>query len=644
MIKIMSNEADFIKDVKNENGTVVVYGAGRDGILFSSIGAVKINYFCDKIEFDEKKVNGIEVIQINKIRELTSPIQMLICVRLLDEQYNNIVISELIPKLESMNVSIRVYNAAINLKYEGIINGKNPLVLNIGEFYRKIPWYFEKVYEKTREDLVNYVVDIFPNIKLIAKGNVITLADYTSEKFNIIDGIRKTIYSDDIKYLNSIHVYGDSRVVGTGIEDKETFESLLQNRIDNKGRSYKKYRVINHGVISSRIMEMVQQFENTMLEKGDVVFFMNHCYYVDEIERHLFWHYLEDVRNKCLKNNVEFYFINIPYILELSNKSYIMNEIINLFRYNLSYFTKEKLLEYKQEAHLACSKNNIPFFDITQDFDESNCENLFLDYLHYGPEGHNIIAKKLFKIVNFNDSFDKIEVKDILKLKSSKEQLYKESILRLSYEKELNKYINNLKNEFENYPDNAGAIVMNCNPFTNGHKYLIEKALSQVKHLYVFVVEENRSEYSFEERFNMIKQGTKHLENITILRSGSFIISSITFPEYFVKESFDKDISNIDISVDILIFSKEIAPALKINKRFVGNEPFCKITNEYNKQMRQILPNNGIEFIQVNRLEDDDEVISASRVRKLVKDKEYEKIKQIVPKYTYEVIQKKYCK
>ena len=34
----------------------------------------------------------------------------------------------------------------------------------------------------------------------------------------------------------------------------------------------------------------------------------------------------------------------------------------------------------------------------------------------------------------------------------------------------------------------VGAIVMNCNPFTMGHRYLIETAASQVDRLYVFVL------------------------------------------------------------------------------------------------------------------------------------------------------------
>lgn len=642
MLKVMPNEADFINDVKNEKGTVVVYGAGRDGILFSSIEAVKINFFCDKRDFDTNKVNNIEVIKIDRIRELKGPIHILVCVRLLDQQYNNSVINELLSKLEKMDVSINIYNAAVNLKYKGIINGKNPLVLNIVEFYRSIPWYFEKIYKKNHEELFNYIDKVFPNIKLISNGNIITLEDCRNKEFNVIDGKRKITYSDDITYKNNIHIYGDSRTVGTGIEDSETFGNLLQKKIDDGIRNLIKFKVINHGVISSRIVEMVQQFNNTLLQNGDHVLFINHCYYVNETERHLFWNYLKEVRNKCIENNVDFYYINIPYILELSNRSYIMNEIINLFRYNLSYFTKEKLFEYKQQADLMCSKNNIPFFDITQDFNESNCENLFFDYLHYGPEGHKIIAERLYKIIYFNDYINKVDDKDVLKLKNYKEQLYKESVLKLSYEKELNEYINNLKSEFKEYPDNAGAIVMNCNPFTIGHQYLIEQSLRKVKHLYIFVVEENKSEYSFEERFNMIEQGTRHLENITILKSGLFIISSITFPEYFIKESFERDVSNIDISTDILIFAKEIVPALKIKKRFVGNEPFCKITNEYNKQMKKLLPSYGIELVQIDRLENEHEVISASRVRNLVKNKEYEKIKQIVPNYTYQVIREKY--
>ena len=54
----------------------------------------------------------------------------------------------------------------------------------------------------------------------------------------------------------------------------------------------------------------------------------------------------------------------------------------------------------------------------------------------------------------------------------------------------------------------VGAAVMNCNPFTIGHRYLIETAAKECDLLYIFVLSEDKSEFSFADRLEMVKRGT----------------------------------------------------------------------------------------------------------------------------------------
>ena len=63
---------------------------------------------------------------------------------------------------------------------------------------------------------------------------------------------------------------------------------------------------------------------------------------------------------------------------------------------------------------------------------------------------------------------------------------------------------------------------MNCNPFTLGHRYLIEQASEKVDHLYVFVVEEDKSFFPFSDRIGLVKKGTADLKNITVKPSGKY--------------------------------------------------------------------------------------------------------------------------
>lgn len=207
---------------------------------------------------------------------------------------------------------------------------------------------------------------------------------------------------------------------------------------------------------------------------------------------------------------------------------------------------------------------------------------------------------------------------------------------------ELYEYINTLKSKRVSLPEGSttGAIVMNCNPFTLGHRYLIEQAASQCDLLYIFVVEENKSVFSFEDRFMLVKQGTADLPNVKVMPSGSFMISTLTFPEYFNKDN--PDAIKVDPSMDVEIFGKHIAPALGITVRFAGEEPLDVVTNRYNETMKRILPSFGVEFRVIPRKEADGGVISASRVRECLKNKDFVTIHHLVPDSTFMYLLQKF--
>ena len=185
-----------------------------------------------------------------------------------------------------------------------------------------------------------------------------------------------------------------------------------------------------------------------------------------------------------------------------------------------------------------------------------------------------------------------------------------------------------------------GSIVMNCNPFTLGHLHLIEHAARQVDYLYVFIVEEDRSFFRFEDRIELAKAGTAHLENVKLLPSGQFIISAITFSEYFDKANLEG--TAIDPSLDVETFGSQIAPCLNISVRFVGEEPFDPVTAQYNQSMKEILPKYGVELREIPRKDIDGEAISASRVRKYLEEKNWDEIKKLVPETTYLFLEEKF--
>jgi hypothetical protein len=258
--------------------------------------------------------------------------------------------------------------------------------------------------------------------------------------------------------------------------------------------------------------------------------------------------------------------------------------------------------------------------------------------IHSGIDEIKIVGKFVESLDKEHSVYDEDETK---RLRQSAEEFINSTREEHVFESlELKSELDRL-NLFKKFTDagDIGAVVMNCNPFTNGHKYLIEYASSQVKTLFLFLLQEDKSFFPFADRFILAVKGTKHLGNVIVIPSGKFIISSATFRDYFNKE-INQDIA-IDASLDLDVFGKFIGPALGIKKRFVGREPFCQITNQYNEQMKKLLPQHGINVFEIERKTSDNGLaISASYVRKLLKEKNFEGIKSITPPSTYEYLLK----
>ena len=180
---------------------------------------------------------------------------------------------------------------------------------------------------------------------------------------------------------------------------------------------------------------------------------------------------------------------------------------------------------------------------------------------------------------------------------------------------------------------NNGAIVMNCDPFTLGHQHLISYAAASCDHVYVFVLSEDKGFFSAADRTEMVKRGVAHLPNVTVLPTGSYLISSATFPTYFLKQR--EQASRIQCMLDIQIFVRHFAPAFSIKRRYVGSEPLCPITSRYNEILKDNLPISGIEVCQIPRLEQNGYPVSASAVRAALKINDWDTVRELVPDTTF---------
>ena len=177
-------------------------------------------------------------------------------------------------------------------------------------------------------------------------------------------------------------------------------------------------------------------------------------------------------------------------------------------------------------------------------------------------------------------------------------------------------------------PPRGGVVVMNCNPFTLGHRYLIEQAAKQVERLYVMVVREDCSLFAYTERKAMVEQGVADIENVNVIDGSNYAISRATFPTYFLKRL--DDAADTQMLLDLDLFRRHIAPALGATVRFVGTEPTDQLTRRYNQLMHEALK----DVRETDRLEKDGYAVSASRVRKAMEEGDMNTIRQLVPPTT----------
>lgn len=410
---------------------------------------------------------------------------------------------------------------------------------------------------------VKHLMQLFEGIRVVENNGHKALLDYSSKYVNIIGGHRITLYQPEM-YKNTVFMYGQCTMRGTGVEDKNTIASLLQQKLAEKG-----IRVENYGIgCGSDLKDDIYQIKRQKYQTGDMV-------------------------------------------VICSNLEIVPTELFE--------------------------QNGIHYFDTSRVFNRPHdYGEWFYDCpFHTNDVGNQVIAMAIYnELEKCKCNYSELKKEEICFSSSLKDSVLFEN-------EDLKEFCKNLSEHYVS-GKKCGAIVMNCNPFTIGHQYLIEQVSNMVEYLYVFVVEEDKSFFSFQDRFKMVELGTKQFRNVKVLPSGKFMISLATFPGYFNKDNLD--CSLVDASSDLNIFGDYIAPCLDIHWRFVGTEPTDIITNQYNRQMKEILEKKGINVIEIPRISCKGKVVSASRVRKCLQENRWEEIKDIVPKSTYEYLREKYEK
>jgi len=201
---------------------------------------------------------------------------------------------------------------------------------------------------------------------------------------------------------------------------------------------------------------------------------------------------------------------------------------------------------------------------------------------------------------------------------------------------DISQRLEEMKRDYKLGEGEKAALVMNCNPFTLGHQFLIEEAAKNNSEVLVFIVEEDKSLFPFQTRFELVSQGVAHLNNVKVIPSGEYIISSATFPSYFLREEGERLRAYADL--DSSIFGRYFCKALNIKKRYVGEEPYCLVTRAYNETLKNVLPIYGVELHEIKRKVFGNVAISASMVRSLLKNGDSHDLSNFLPEVTLEFL------
>jgi [citrate (pro-3S)-lyase] ligase len=639
---IYKNWQDF-DTMRDKRKILVIYGAGEWGRKLLNMGNIIPDYFCDK------NANLIESIDNIKRGGVITPIKCLTLKRLLIE-------------LNGRDADVLVSNAK-----EADIKDlhKN---FNRTKFTENTVIYFHFLYDIISKKSTYKTLMFEINGKLLANErfsseNVLSLYGQTENMKKIFDMLKNAYFDSEslslekleqrykynisiiiinkrifVKYNDSYHftdskkvssekqiiyLFGDSRFMSFKTKKECRLDFMLQQLLNKHGD----YEVQNYSISGRSKLKIIGQITIAPLVRNSIVIIGTSSNILDAYSFAL-------IKQHCQKYNCRLIFYVIPIMLSrkiLSNYERFYIEKCTLlegYTVPLSVLSDGTLSKEEKDVLKAM---DIDFYEPPDSFFNSE-KVIYIDFSHFGDYGNEIIAKHLHDIIvnkvkpnNFSDIFF-IDPKERIKNTFS---IISQAV------PDIWSYLNSLK-KHKRGNQNNGSIVMNCNPFTLGHLHLIEYAANNAEHLYIFVVEEDKSEFHFADRYKLVKKNTTHLKNVTVLPSGKFIISSLTFDSYFGKSGVSEErAAEQDVSFDLLIFASAIAPALNITKRFVGQEPFDPVTRHYNEEMKQILPEHGCEVIEIPRLEENGSAVSASRVRKLLKEGDFEEIEKIVPEATF---------
>lgn len=406
------------------------------------------------------------------------------------------------------------------------------------------------------------------------------LMDVRSNKYiSVKDGVRETC-DNPVKYSKEVHFFGPCIVQGMCVTDNYTIESYLQKRVNE--HSPDTIKILNHGSAThTPYASFCNDFlhaMDTQFNEGDTVVIMDA--FTERALELLEKNHIPVIMDKSMFDGTENLFLNNPY-----HCNHLANEMYS----NLIFEGLES------RGLLSCSKSDNRK-EVSSYYVDNNCDLSFR-----------------------NDAF-----------------IFNKELL--NYTESLKKYaVDNLKFS------RIGGICTQANPFTLGHKALVEFAAKEMDYVYVFVAQDSLSEIQFLERLEIAEDAVSEFDNVKVLPSGTYLSSYRMFPDYFTGTTGKNEFDLTNVWAETRIFAERYCKALGINYRILGEEPNDLYTRLLVEHLEEVLPQYGINTLVIPRtLSEDNQVISASVVRKKLSEKDYADLEKFITPHAIEVLKQYY--
>ncbi len=185
------------------------------------------------------------------------------------------------------------------------------------------------------------------------------------------------------------------------------------------------------------------------------------------------------------------------------------------------------------------------------------------------------------------------------------------------------------------------CIVMNANPLTVGHRYLVELASRRSSGLLVLVIQgspesggkgnhENTGiKFPFQVRLEMARTCLSEIPGVVVLPSGPYIISRDDYPKHFLSDEMGP--ASAHAVLDSMVFC-HVLNSLGIDKAFAGDEPRDELSEIHLNALRIECRDRGIALKVAERKRLGERYISSALARQAMADKDMEMLRAIVPK------------